>query len=293
MRIDESGSINAAVSPCSPTLARPEQQECAEIKLSNVMIGLAALNAVVKQTEARKSSLNEASFEIESPKAIRFQPQQYANESVLTPTILLKDVPREMSLQLSLEQKLASVTAALEQSKIREQRLLHYAFHDNLTGLPNGELFQDRLVNALVQAERHQWGIAVMFIDLDGFKNINDTHGHDIGDCLLKIIAQRLQKLVRRGDTVCRRSGDEFLFLMPDAKNKETVVNLAGKIASKIADPCRIGEIKVSTSASVGVAVYPEDGRFPNELLRNADAAMYAAKKKRTSCAFYRELVSR
>jgi diguanylate cyclase len=158
--------------------------------------------------------------------------------------------------------------------------------------LPNAELFQDRLVNALVQAERHQWRIAVMFIDLDSFKSVNDTHGHDVGDCLLKIVAQRLQKLVRRGDTVSRRSGDEFLFLMPEAKNKETVVKLAGKITGKIADPCRIGELEVSTSASVGIAVYPEDGRFPNELLKNADAAMYEAKKKRAAFTFYREFVN-
>jgi diguanylate cyclase len=228
----------------------------------------------------------------EPAEVICFKPQQCANEPVSIEAASHNDSPGVVNRLRALEQKLARVTSALEQSLIREQQLLHHAFHDNLTGLPNAELFQDRLVNAMVQAERHRWQMAVMFIDLDGFKNINDTHGHDIGDCLLKIVAQRLQKLVRRGDTVCRRSGDEFLFLMPEAKSKETVVTLAGKITGKIADPCRIGELEVTTTASVGVAVFPEDGRLPNELLKNADTAMYAAKRRRISFTFYRELVN-
>ena len=240
---------------------------------------------------ARDAPICESGAEIKLAEVLRFKSQPCANECGSTPVASPDDLSTERKRRHLLEQKLASVTAALEESLIREQHLLHHAFHDNLTGLPNVELFQDRLVNALVQAERHQWRIAVMFIDLDRFKSINDRHGHDIGDCLLKIVAERLQKLVRRGDTVCRRSGDEFLFLMPEANSKETVGKLAAKITDKIAAPCRIGELEVATSASMGVALYPEDGRFPNELLRNADVAMYAAKKKRNSFAFYRELV--
>lgn len=267
MNIDDITPINTTASPDEREVVKREPREPAYRNSADSGVDMASVYAA----------------------AIPFRPQQCANESGPMPAASRGELPTELNRQLALQQKLASVTAALEQSRLREQQLLHHAFHDNLTGLPNAELFQDRLVNAMVQAERHQCRIAVMFIDLDGFKNINDTHGHDIGDCLLKIVAQRLQKLVRRGDTVCRRSGDEFLFLMPEAKNKETVVSLAEKIAGKIADPCRIGELEVATSASVGVAVYPEDGRLPNELLKNADAAMYAAKKRRASFAFYRE----
>lgn len=269
----------------------PESCEFSQLRADDGAIDLSSMSGTLKQEAVGRSRGHEPDSLSQSSALIPFEPQQCANESVSAGSTAYHDEPYEISTHYALKQKLAEVTAALQQSMIREQQLLHHAFHDHLTGLPNVALFQDRLVTALVQAERHRWRFAVMFIDLDRFKSINDRHGHDVGDCLLKIVAQRLQKLVRRGDTVSRRSGDEFLFLMPEAKNTETVTNLARKITGKIADPCRIGELDVSISASVGISVYPEDGRFPNELLKNADAAMYAAKQKHTAFTFYRELV--
>ena len=147
-------------------------------------------------------------------------------------------------------------------------------------------LFTDRLGLAVAQAERHQWRFAVMFIDLDGFKVLNDAFGHDIGDRVLQIVAERLQSVVRSGDTVCRRSGDEFLFLMLEAKDEADTRKLALKIIAAVAEPCHINGITVAVTPSLGIALYPEDGSSPQELLKNADEAMYAAKEKKSGHAF-------
>ena len=141
------------------------------------------------------------------------------------------------------------------------------------------------MTHAIEQARRHSWQFAVMFIDLDHFKSINDTHGHDVGDAVLRFVAQRLQALVRSGDTVSRRSGDEFLFLMLEVKNAATVQALALDIIEHIAQPCVIDGVRLSVASSIGVAYYPSDGESASELLKYADMAMYAAKGKKTGVA--------
>jgi len=149
-----------------------------------------------------------------------------------------------------------------------------------VTALPNLALFNDRLRSGLAQAKRHAWRLAVMFIDLDEFKSINDVHGHDVGDRVLKIVAQRLQAVVRSGDTVCRRSGDEFLFLMLEAGNGTNAATVAAKIVGNIAETCEVGGVNLTVKASIGIALYPEDGETAEELLKNADVAMYVAKRE-------------
>jgi diguanylate cyclase (GGDEF)-like protein len=126
-----------------------------------------------------------------------------------------------------------------------------------------------------------------MFIDLDAFKAVNDTLGHDAGDKVLQMVGQRLQSIVRSGDTVCRRSGDEFLFLMLEPKNESDVAALAAKIVDNIADACEIDGKKLAMKASIGISLYPEDGRSVQDLLKHADAAMYAGKAQKTGPVFY------
>jgi diguanylate cyclase (GGDEF)-like protein len=152
-------------------------------------------------------------------------------------------------------------------------------------------LFKDRLRNGLAQAKRHEWRLAVMFIDLDGFKSVNDNHGHDVGDRVLQMVAQRMQELVRAGDTVSRRGGDEFLFLMLEATDEKSAANLAAKIIDTVAQPCEVEGLRLTVRPSIGIAIYPEDGLSSQQLLRNADMAMYAAKQQKSGCALFSQVV--
>jgi len=187
----------------------------------------------------------------------------------------------EIEERRDLEAKLDKSEIALSESRADAKASRHSALHDALTGLPNLTLFHDRLGTALAQAERHAWRLAVMFIDLDAFKTINDTLGHDVGDRVLATVARRLESIVRGGDTVSRRSGDEFLFLMVEAKDASNVDALATRIGRTLAEPYDIDGVPITLTASVGIARYPEDARAGPELLKQADAAMYAVKNQK------------
>jgi len=158
------------------------------------------------------------------------------------------------------------------------KRLEHLAEHDALTGLPNRLLFSDRLELALAGTARTGRHLAVMFMDLDRFKNINDSLGHEMGDQLLREAALRLRSSVRATDTVSRQGGDEFLVLLPELDAEEDAARVAEKLNAAMARPFQLGASEVVVSASIGIACSPEDGTEPDVLLRNADAALYAAK---------------
>jgi len=159
------------------------------------------------------------------------------------------------------------------------ERFQYLAFHDALTGLPNRALFHDRLLHAVERSRREEQQLAVIFIDLDGFKEVNDTCGHDIGDLLLREISQRIRNRVRRAtDTVARLGGDEFLVLMEDLKGPNHCEELAAELIADISRPLTLREHVVSVGASVGLARYPEDSTDAIELMKCADIAMYAAK---------------
>jgi two-component system, cell cycle response regulator len=171
-------------------------------------------------------------------------------------------------------------------NKVLEQRTLH----DITTGLPNRNLFNDRLTHAIALAKRHAWTLAVMFLDLDRFKCINDAHGHAVGDEVLKAVAKRLLQHARDEDTVCRNGGDEFLYLMMDPRGSENVERIAGVLLNTIAQPIELGDLQVVINASIGIAVYSGDGTSEDELIRNADTAMYRAKKAGVGCIFFNAL---
>lgn len=153
------------------------------------------------------------------------------------------------------------------------------AYHDLLTRLPNRALFKDRLSVAITQAQRNDTELAVMFIDLDRFKIINDSLGHTMGDRLLQAVSQRLQKCIRKGDTLSRFGGDEFTLLLPEVKNAEAAIHIAEKILSDIKQPFVIAGHELFVGASIGIAMYPESGDTLDLLIKNADIAMYRVKK--------------
>lgn len=176
----------------------------------------------------------------------------------------------------------------LEERKRVEQSIRHMAHHDALTGLPNRALFRDRLTHAMAQADRYHQKLAVMFLDLDRFKAINDTLGHNVGDQLLKIAAERLRSCVRDCDTVARLGGDEFTVVVEDIIEDHDAAAVAQKILDTLSQPFNLYGHEVFISVSVGVTLYPSDDENADNLLRNADSAMYRAKEYgRNNFQFY------
>ena len=161
-----------------------------------------------------------------------------------------------------------------------ERRLAEMARFDQLTGLANRVLFRDYLIKTLARADRHHQLVAVMLLDLDRFKTINDTHGHEAGDLLLKQMAQRLKASVRESDLVARLGGDEFTVVMDGLSDPSVIASFAARILEVIRQPVRLGRSEVATSASIGISVYPTDVDNIDELLASADAAMYRAKER-------------
>lgn len=159
-------------------------------------------------------------------------------------------------------------------------RLLeNMATHDPLTHLDNNRLFHINLENAIKRAEREKKSLALLFLDLDNFKAVNDTYGHDIGNKLLLIIADRLRNALRKSDQLARLGGDEFTVIIEDADKKEDIRLTAKKLIQVLSSPVQIGGAKINTSVSIGISIYPHDGKDSQTLLRNADQAMYYVKK--------------
>ena len=165
------------------------------------------------------------------------------------------------------------------QRKATEKQLEYQAYYDALTGLPNRLLFRDRVVNAIAQAQRNRRGVAVMYLDLDHFKLVNDGLGHSLGDALLSEVAGRLQGCVRASDTISRLGGDEFTILLIDTSSSEAIAGVARKILQSLAHPFRVEGHELFVTASIGISVFPGDGDEVETLLKSADSAMYRAKE--------------
>ncbi len=182
------------------------------------------------------------------------------------------------------------VSRDITDKKLAEERILHQALYDALTDLPNRILAMDRLAQDIRQAERGNRQVAVLFLDLDDFKKINDSLGHDTGDRLLVEVGNRLAEELRGGDTVGRLGGDEFILLLPELRTAEEAGAIADKLLQAISRPFHVEGRDLQISASIGIALCPEDGRDAAELLRKADAAMYQAKADgRNALAFFTE----
>jgi diguanylate cyclase (GGDEF)-like protein/PAS domain S-box-containing protein len=166
----------------------------------------------------------------------------------------------------------------ITERKRAEQLISYQAYHDILTDLPNRVLFRDRLDLALIQAKRNKTELAVMFVDLDRFKLVNDTLGHIMGDVLLQQVAGRLKDSLRKGDTLARLGGDEFTLLIPDLKDRQDAATIAEKFLKCLQEPFQLDGHEVHVSASIGIALYPADGENLDDLIRHADIAMYQVK---------------
>ncbi|HDH06638.1 MAG TPA: EAL domain-containing protein [Nitrospirae bacterium] len=186
--------------------------------------------------------------------------------------------------------------------KEAEKRILHMAYYDDLTGLPNRALFHDRLQQSLAHSERYKGNSAILFLDLDNFKRINDTLNHSVGDLLLKAVAERLSKYIRIADTVARQGvkassntvarlgGDEFTVLLTEINSLQDAAKVAQRILNSLSVPFRLDGHEVFVSGSIGIAVYPFDGEDMDSLLRNADTAMYHAKNQgKNNFQFYKQ----
>lgn len=178
----------------------------------------------------------------------------------------------------SFNEMLSEIESREETLRERQEHLQRLAHFDNLTHLPNRILYSDRLRQSILQAEREKKRIAVMFVDLDHFKDINDSAGHRIGDLLLVEVANRLQKIIRASDTVARMGGDEFTLLLSNIRDRENTGIVADKILKALSEPYRVDGNEFYITASVGITLYPDDGKTVDELLKNADTAMYKAK---------------
>jgi diguanylate cyclase (GGDEF)-like protein len=182
------------------------------------------------------------------------------------------ELTEEVAARMELQTELA-------RSKASEKEAWHRSLHDSATGLPNRDLFLERLEHGLVQAKRHRWKLALLCIDLDNFKTANDTYGHHVGDRVLIAVANRLQSTVRAEDTVSRVGGDEFMCVLLDVKSVADAAEIADKITRRIAEPYDFEGISPRIGASVGIAMYPDDGVTSDALLKRADMAMYRAKR--------------
>ncbi len=192
-------------------------------------------------------------------------------------------LPQEQWLHrqvVAVEGGVVAIVRDITERKLTEQRIRHIAHHDDLTGLPNRSLIRDRLDQAILHAQRRERSVAVVFIDLDGFKLVNDGLGHNAGDELLKVVGHRMHECIRREDTLGRFGGDEFVIILSDqSDNPMTIAPILEKIRQAVAEPIHLEGQEVQVSCSMGVVMYPRDGGDPNTLMMNADAAMYRAKE--------------
>jgi diguanylate cyclase (GGDEF)-like protein/PAS domain S-box-containing protein len=172
------------------------------------------------------------------------------------------------------------VTTDITQRKAAEQQVQTLAYYDNVTSLPNRALLNDRLAQALHMAARSHRKVAVLFMDLDNFKNVNDSLGHHVGDMLLRAIGESLLQCVREEDTVGRLGGDEFLVILPDIERGEQAVSVAEKILAATARPFSLRNQQIHTTISIGISIFPDDAREAHELIRHADSALYQAKSR-------------
>ncbi len=205
---------------------------------------------------------------------------QFFSRQIRSPDALLLQLARVVGAQIG----------HFMARKQAEENLLYVATHDTLTGLPNRYMFNQRFTHALTHAQRYGKSLALLFLDLDGFKNVNDTRGHPFGDRVLAELAQRLRRCLRDSDTVARFGGDEFVALLEELSDLRDVAGIAQKVIDVVRRPFEIDGIKCSLTASVGISLYPLDGRDLTTLIEHADVAIYRAKDRgRNNYVFHSE----
>jgi len=284
--VSESRRTGPASAPVALEMAL-EQSHDVKAKVESAAEDLASANDDVRQEIAGGGTTVPADKALEDGQLVEAKVQECVDDLAEVTDTLAQGIAEIKQVESALAHSRATLAAtqtALATARAGEQRATHRAMHDTATGLPNRALFDDRLLHAIALAERHDWILAVMFIDLDRFKAVNDDHGHAAGDLVLKEVATRLVQHTRDEDTICRSGGDEFLYLMMNPRSGDDVERKASDVLRDIARPVRVGERELVVRPSIGIALYPRDGTSSEVLVRNADAAMYRAKKR--ECGF-------
>ncbi len=255
---------------------------------------LTSVNEILKQGKEVKIPVQIIKEAITQNKEVEHKVAKAADDLHQVNTELSKEVAERLVIETELadmKNDLADVCDDLSKSQAKEEESRKVALHDALTGLPNRVLFEERLDHGLSQAKRHGWKLAVLFMDIDNFKNINDSYGHALGDKVLLMVANRLQSVTRREDTVSRWGGDEFVCLFLEVKQEADVTRLAELIAQRISEAFKFKGTVLSIRVSIGIAIYPADGETADILFKNADAAMYKAKGTERRVVLFRDSV--
>ncbi len=260
--LDQSHEVKAKVEACAEDLAQANED--------------------TKRTIAAGATTLPARQTLDHNEAVETKIQECAEDLDSVTKTLAQGIDELKVVEVALASSriaLAETTAALASALVGEEQANLRALHDHTTGLPNRALFDDRLSQALALAERRGWTIAVMFLDLDRFKDVNDVHGHAAGDVVLKVVAKRLVQDARDEDSVCRNGGDEFLYLLMNPQGRDNVERIAAAVIENVARAIPVGEKELTVRPSIGIAIYPNGGVTGDALIQNADAAMYRAKK--------------
>jgi diguanylate cyclase (GGDEF)-like protein len=296
---------SSAASADSPPLLEKalEKSQIVKDKIEDCALELSGVNETVKKEMAAGITLQQRKEALAQSQGVENKVQECADELHGVNEVLAREIDDREALNRKLqetERKLSAannilsnmgdvLTEAHQVAKEATQRSLH----DFVTGIPNRQLFNEHLEKAIALAQRGGWILGVMFLDLDGFKRINDNYGHAIGDKVLQGVAQRLQEQVRGGDTACRYGGDEFLYLLVNPRNIENIEGIAQKVFARISQTMIHEGLTLAIQPSIGIAVYPGDGSTGVELVAKADAAMYRAKQAKTGYKFFNEAEDR
>lgn len=266
-----------------PPLAKVlNQSKRVEEKVEHCALDLSSVHSIlkegVKEDIPEHSPAKEISKALAQSKRIEDKVQECAKELHLVNASLAEEIVEREGLEKELNDCKAS-----------ERHNRYLAYHDAATGLANRALFNDRLGHALAQAERHSWPLTLMFIDIDEFKAINDTYGHETGGRVLKSVSHALPLCAREEDAVSRVGGDEFLCLLMETGEDEAVSRIARLMIKRTAQACVFEAGRIPVKPSIGTAVYPRNGTSAEILVKKADLAMYEAKAKREGYWFFRE----
>ncbi len=206
-----------------------------------------------------------------------YLPHYFTAFLILTLVTYVLEFTREKAQEIMRERNLA-LQKTIGELNVYQAKIKDMAYHDTLTGLPNRALLYEHLDAAIRTAERENGVLALLFLDLDRFKEVNDTRGHETGDLLLRKVAEKISECVRRSDTIARIGGDEFVVLLPKIRQIEEAGLIAEKIVNAFRSPLELSQLRFEVTVSVGIATYPRDGKDIPSLLRNSDEAMYRSK---------------
>ena len=267
----------------APTLAAAlEENKDVKVRVEGAASDLDSASAVLEKKIAGGDAELAARVALKVSKEVEDKVQECADDLHSVNATLAQGVAALENTELALaaaREALSDAQSALAAAEVGERKALLAARHGSATGLPNRERFNSRLTHDIAVAARQGFELAVMFFDLDKFKNINDSYGHAAGDEVLMQIASRLLEHCRAEDTVCRTGGDEFLYVLINPKGLANIERIASALLEALSLPVAFAGLQIVVKPSIGISLYPEHGKSASELISNADATMYAAKK--------------